>query len=368
MPPSTTLRVAIPVDRSGTFEQALNEVVKKFNSKSSFKVQILQRGSSFQSLRAIIASSYAGDLPELAIVNEADIGILSNLNLLQAFPDQWITARKFLPIVTTNTSQTTKVTSIPFQRQVPVWYFNREILFKANQPTDTIPLAWEKLSALSKDLHHQFKEVWGLALPATGEAALQRWSALGIPFTTADAISEWVATTLWPHSANWLPGSPTAEESSRRFLDQQAAILLGSIDQWTYIKKNARFKIGAALPAGELAWFGTDFVQLAKDAASAKRAMAFLDYLYRPETFSVLSKAAATLPLTQAAPSENPDCPLVKLASQRKLKPLGLSRIGPELREEWANLIWQSVDQPPGPPKAAQLKSALQKLLSTNPR
>jgi hypothetical protein len=126
-----------------------------------------------------------------------------------------------------------------------------------------------------------------------------------------------------------------------------------------------------------LAWFGNDFVVFAK-GRNAEMAREFLDYIYQADVSLFLCKTAATFPVTmtqsenQGWKKEMNSWPVIRSALARKLKPLLLEKIVPQSREEFSNLVWESLMQPPEvsqrPAKAAELKSQLQKKLSTNPR
>jgi ABC-type glycerol-3-phosphate transport system substrate-binding protein len=263
---------------------------------------------------------------------------------------------------------------------VAAWFFNRELLFKLNQSTEHIPTSWAALSALSNKVQKRGK-LWGLGLPVAGDFSLARWSALGLSLAGASAPADAAADfahKLWNARANWLPGAPSLEEASRRFLEQRAVVLLGSIEQSAYLKANAPFKLGSALPDGELSWFGTDFVVLNGSAEVGAGAREFLDYLYRPEVSLRLFQAAASLPLTRPQAldarwkKELDRTPLVKAAVARRLKRSGLEKIPPQVREEWAATIWKAAElEVPAAERGAksvELRNALQKLLSTNPR
>lgn len=375
----TRVRVVVPLDTTAAFDQALSEVVRQFNSsQSGYRVELTRRGTPFQNLRSIIASHYAGDLPDLVLINEADVQTLTNLNIVAPLSSQWVNGKKFLPKLTSKLKCQDQPCSAPFQRRVAAWYFNRELLFKLNQETERIPTNWNALAALSVKLHKP-GEIWGLSIPGTGELVIPRWNAFGYStvLSPAEASAE-LAQKFWTTKANWVPGNPTIEEASRRFLDQKAVVLLGSIEQMAYLKANAAFKLGSALPEGELSWFGTDFVLLTKTEKTAIGAREFLDYLYRPQNSLTLFKASATLPITQAQASdagwkkELDQNTLVKAAGSRKLKNSSLEKIPPQIREEWASEVWKAVEQDiPAEERASksvELRNRLQKLLSTNPR
>ncbi|MBI3543105.1 MAG: hypothetical protein HY075_07520, partial [Deltaproteobacteria bacterium] len=227
--------------------------------------------------------------------------------------------------------------------------------------------------------HRYYKqgELWGVAIAESGEGALARWSALGLgPALAPENFSDWMLK-MWETPAIWLPGGPTAEEATRLFLEQRAVILLGTLDQMAFLKSNAAFRIGASIPDGDLSWFGNDFVVLAK-GRNGELVREFLDYLYRSDVALTLFRAATTLPISKrqqddsAWKKELESWPVIRAAMGRKLKALGLDKLAPQSREEVAMAVWESIEQVPEvsqrPTKAAELKTRLQKKLSSNSR
>lgn len=372
---TTHLRIAVPLEPSAPFDHALEDLAKEFNSTHSHvQVELIKSGSSFQNLRNVIAAHYANDLPDLAMINTSDLPTLTALHIVQPLPTGWYSAKKFLPGALSALKCPEGPCSMPFQRKLPVWFFNRELLFKMNQDTSKIPAAWGKLAALSQKLSKQ-GELWALAVPKTGDGAISRWTALGMPTTMAfDSIADWIAKT-WQIPSSWLPGTPSTEEATRLFLEQKAVILLGSLDQMPFLKSNAAFRFGTALPDGELGWFGTDFVVLAK-GKNGELAREFLDFIYRPEVLLTLFRSAYSLPVirlqtdTPAWRKELDAEPVIKTALTRKFKPLGLDKIVPQSRDEFAATVWESIEQPPEANqrsrKSIELRARFQKKLSTN--
>lgn len=371
------LRVMIPLEPSAAFDTAFNDAVKAFNANHpKHQVELIKGGSPFQSLRAIISAHYANDLPDLALINSADLPTLMELGIVQGLPIEWVRAKKVNSAFLGSMKCDSGYCSLPFQRRVPMWFFNRELLFKLSQETDRIPSAWPKLSALSHKLSKQ-GEIWGLAVPQSGESAITRWTALGFPQSpSADAIADWLLK-LWDTPAALMPGRFSPEESTRLFLEQRAVILLGALDQIAFLKNNAAFRLGMSLPDGDLSWFGTDFVVLTK-SQTAVSARSFLDYIYRPDVSLKLFRTSTTLPITRsqgedsAWKKELEAIPSVKTALARKIRPLALERIAPQLRDEIASIVWEAVEQVPEASqrtlKEAEIKTRLQKKLSTNPR
>ena len=188
-----------------------------------------------------------------------------------------------------------------------------------------------------------------------------------------------------------LPGRPTGDEATRKFLDGRAVILLGSLEQLAYIKKNANFKLGVDLPTGDLFWYGSDLVLLdrkstAKDTVTAAKRTTrrqelcqnFLELLYRPNSRLSIFKATPSLPVlraennSQELQNDLTSGILVKTAMSRKMRSLGLDKIAPQARQEWGSQVWNALEQGANSTvlgsKVIELRQSLQKLLSTNSR
>ena len=371
------IRALVPLESSAAFDQAIADSVRQFNSnQAQYRVELMRASGTFQGLRTIIASHYARDLPDLALVNEADLPTLQLLGVLQPLPEKWVAGKKFLPRLLSETKCRGSTCSVPFQRRVAVWYFNRELLFKFNLETEKISTSWTNLSALSRRLPAPLS---GLGIPVTGEFTISRWTAMGLNLGTSPALNtaEWVQK-MWAAKSNWLPGAPSVDEAKTRFIEQKTGFLLGSLEQYPYLKTNVSFKLGAALPEGELSWFGTDFVITTAAPAQAAGAREFLDFLYQPETSLNFMRTAGSLPVSQnylghaSWKKELEQWPLVKTAVARKLKPSYLGKIPPQVRDEWADVVWQAVENEvpvaERRTKALELKAVLEKLLSSNPR
>lgn len=386
------IRIAIPGDLSVLFDKAIQEVVNKFNAgQKKFKVELLVQGDSFQTLKQIIAANYAAALPDLALVNQADVETLAGLHIIEPVPTRWFLQRKFLLSILSSTKCEHKECSIPLQRQVPVWYFNRELLFKFNLEKATPPSSFGKLAPMLPSFT-KANETSGLAVPVSGPYAMNLWNGIGLSplisgrFNSAlDTISDWALKTLKAKPTIWLPGvvpaHPGLSEATKFFLEQKAVILLGHMGQWNYLRDMAKFKIGSAVPSGALAWFGTDIVQLKKKdgAVPQKWINEFLDYLYKPETMLTLEKASYSLPLSRLY-IENPmwrkemnRWPTLSDALYRSPKPMELEKVAPNAREEVNAAVWAAIETPLGDAeqpaaRAATLRATLEKLLSSKPR
>jgi ABC-type glycerol-3-phosphate transport system substrate-binding protein len=362
------LRIVVPLEKSAAFDHEMTSLVSHFNaSETGFQVELVRRGDSFQCLRSIIASHYANDLPDIALINVADLPVLNQLHIAQVVPPKWFAAKKFNSVLQTNTLCTGQPCSIPFQRRVPVWFYNRELLFQLNQPTDRIPTAWPEVAALALKLSRS-APIFGIALPNSGDTALSHWSALGLTSLSPSPVEptiDWV-TRLASRKPDWIagvfPGRPNKTEATQAFIEKKTAILLGTSNQLTYFKTATDFKVGAALPEGDLTWSGTDFI-LFDHGARQEMALKFLDYLYRPEVAEAIAKASATLPVSlNHRIADNSG--LIKTAFKRRLRPISTDKIAPHLREDWANQSWQAIEK--SAPR--ELRPILQKILSTNPR
>jgi len=385
------LRVFVPMDLLSAHEKALIQLTKKFNAtQKKIQVDLIQHSDGFKSLKALIAAKYASDLPDLALVDTADSVVLRDLGALQPFQQKWVNTQKFISNLRASEPNPEKTYSIPYHRTTAVWFANTDLLKKLSKYPKDLPASWLRLAPVTIELKRMatkqsslvlqklHSDLWGAGIAEQGQQAMTRWSALGLgPLLDPVLASlDWVEE-MWDSPGDWAPGSPTSPETTRKFLDQQAILLLGTIDQWKQLHENAPFQLKVIFPPDGLKWFGWDFVLLG-DSPNQDKALEFLSYLYRPETLETTLSHTISIPVTtkleQAAVWKRFPEQAAVLSQTRKLKreSLELQRIPPQNREEWANLLWKAVehpsqDQEERAARIGQLRAALEKILSTNP-
>jgi ABC-type glycerol-3-phosphate transport system substrate-binding protein len=101
-------------------------------------------------LKTLITGYYSHDLPDLALVQNADIHVLENLKILENYPTTFYNSKKILHEFSSPDHSVRK--SLPFQRRIPIWFYNQEWLFKLNLEHEKIPQNFEKLISFWKKI------------------------------------------------------------------------------------------------------------------------------------------------------------------------------------------------------------------------
>ena len=168
----------------------------------------------------------------MAVINTADLMTLDALGIVQPLPAAWVASKKLVPAFSAGRCHGGEACALPFQRSVPVWYFNQELLFK--------------LRAGHRAHSHLVGEARA-SLPATtprqvrfGESPFQKRAAApssaGRPWALSPLLSPEALSSMGaPHVgesgllASWSARSP--KRSPRLFLEQRAVVMLGTLDQ-----------------------------------------------------------------------------------------------------------------------------------------
>lgn len=368
----TKIRFLAPLQTYSLFNQTLEALIHEFNqSQKDLQVELIQKGKHLQFLQSLISEHYASTLPELALVPESDLPTLRNLKKMKPFPRAWVQEQTFLPTFlsqalsasSSNVQSHENIRSIPFLRFVPVWFFNRELLFKLNLPTQSIPASWKELNAASSKMQRA-GEFYAVAVPSSGESAFYRLIGLGYK-TTSNPLNDamqWILKASNASIGSWVPDHPTAEEALQGFLNQKALVYLGSIEEWSYIQKNANFKFDARFPSDLVQWTGYDLVAFHEIGS---KTLPFLNYLYSRKAVDQIQGATQSFALTKRDKNRSKaDKTFSSLYT--RVKPPSFHLIPPPSRKTWAELIWRGAENPaqarsPG----SSYRQELEKLLST---
>lgn len=157
--PSAPVEISywFPVDLGGGLAKTMQTLVDRFNgSHPDIHVTATYTGNYDATLQKIQAGQLAGNLPAAAvIVNEhtqllAPTGVLANLDsyVQQAGGDKF--KQQFFPSLLLNSSYGGHFYSLPYQRSVPVLYYNKDLFTAAGIAAP--PTTWQEWLADAKKL------------------------------------------------------------------------------------------------------------------------------------------------------------------------------------------------------------------------
>ena len=308
---------------SGPAQDALAALIKEY--KGSTPIQVIRRGQEYSSLRELIAMELAGDKPELAAIESAELPAAESLGSLQPISKSARTSGK-------------ADKSLAFQRTFPVLLGNLDLLNLAGRKD--LPRSWAELVSLAKTMKGVSTKpsgVFALALPLQGYRGLWVFEALSAkPLWRREAgglqMNRDLASAVGELQSLIDAGLARPEENIDRaiesFIEGKTALLLTSSDTVPYLQKEKHFRwVVGPLPAisnsgkpDKLATLqgGTDLVATQTTPAIQE----FLDYLYSPAVASRWAAAGGfALPGPNLEISE-----LAPVIKTLKLSPLNPSR------------------------------------------
>lgn len=161
-----------PVAVGGAAANALEAMVKEFNAAhSNIKVTGNFSGNYTDTMTKVQASIQGGAAVDAAILLATDVYTLLDQKaivpvdeLAKADADGAAYLNDFLPALMLNSKIDGKVWSVPFQRSVPVLFWNKETFEKNG--LKAAPKSWDELVTTAKSLTKDGN--WGVEIPSDG--------------------------------------------------------------------------------------------------------------------------------------------------------------------------------------------------------
>jgi sn-glycerol 3-phosphate transport system substrate-binding protein len=295
-----------PVDLGGGLANVMDTLVAEFNaSHPDVHVAASYTGNYDLTLQKIQAAALAGSLPDVAVVVNDHTQVLAPTGALESL-DGFVKGEggrsyinRFFPSLLLNSYSGGKLYSLPFQRSVPVLYYNKAALAKAGIAEP--PKTWTEFVADARKLTvRNGNDVarWGAEFPleaynwifyalvyqAGGEimspdlkhlyldrpqavAAMQYWSDL------VNKEKVMPAFTPWP-------------QGPQDFLAEKTAMVVYSSGAQALFRQSAKFEWGLVrMPEGKrygVAPGGGNIVMFKKSAAEEQAAWKFLSWMVDP--------------------------------------------------------------------------------------
>jgi sn-glycerol 3-phosphate transport system substrate-binding protein len=329
-----------PVDLGGGLATVMQTLVDEFNtSHPDIHVNASYTGNYDLTLQKIQAAALAGTLPDVAVIVNDHTQVLAPVGMLESLDGFARTAGgkaylgRFFSSLLLNSYSGGKLYSLPFQRSVPVLYYNKAALAKAGIAEP--PRTWDEFAADARKLTvRNGNEVtrWGAEFPleaynwiyyalvyqAGGDvmsadlkhlyldrppalAAMQHWSDL------VNKDKAMPAFTPWPQGSQDFAAEKTAmvvySSGAQAFFRQSAKF------DWSFVRMPAGKRFGVAPGGGNIALFK-------KPPAQEAAAWKFLAWMVEPAQQAYWSahsgyiasvKSAWELPALKTVVKEHPE-------------------------------------------------------------
>lgn len=148
----------------GPLGKTMEAMAGDFQKQSGVKLTMVNMGSYDALSQKLMASMAAGNTPVLAQAYESWTSQLleaktkdNGVQPFQAFIDgknglDSAALADFYPVMLAECSRDGKVVSMPFNKSVPVYYYNRDLFRKAGLDPDRFPETWDEFLATAKKL------------------------------------------------------------------------------------------------------------------------------------------------------------------------------------------------------------------------
>ncbi|MCL4396340.1 MAG: ABC transporter substrate-binding protein [Chloroflexi bacterium] len=320
-----TVTYWFPVDLGGGLAKVMDSMVAKFNgAHPNIEVKAVYTGNYDATLQKIQAGQLAGNLPDVAVVvNEhtqtlAPLGILEPLDsFVQADGGKKFTDQYF-PALLLNSYLNGKMYSLPFQRSVPVLYYNKDLFDQAgiSKPPETWDEMEQDAIKLTQKQGGQVSR-WGIEVPleaynwiyyafvyeAGGKIISDDLKTLYLDQPPAiEAMNYWYKLVNTDHvTAAYTPWA----QASQDFAAQKTAMVIYSSGSQAFFRDSAKFKWSLVkIPQDKqygVAPGGGNILMFKKDAATEKAAWEFMKWMTSPEETAFWSMNSGYIAVQPAA-------------------------------------------------------------------
>jgi sn-glycerol 3-phosphate transport system substrate-binding protein len=329
-----------PVDLGGGLATVMQTLVAEFNqTHPGIHVTASYTGNYDATLQKIQAAQLAGSLPDVAVVVHdhtqvlAPTGILEDLGPFIARAGGKAYLDRFFPAFLQNSYYNGKFYSLPYQRSVPVLYYNKDLFTAAG--IDRPPATWADLIADAEKLVvRQGNEVtrWGVEFPLEAynwiyyalvyEAGGQVISA-DLKHLYLDQPPAVNAMQFWWDLVNKykvMPAYTPWTQGSQDFVAQKTAMVVYSSGSQAFFRQSAKFAWSLTrIPKDKrygVATGGGSLVLFKKPPEEEQAAWTFASWMVEPRQtaywsihsgYIAVMKEAWDLPEMKALVREHPE-------------------------------------------------------------
>jgi len=316
----------------GPLGKTLDSMVADFSGANPGKnINSISMGSYTALSQKLMASVAAGNEPLLAQSYEAWTSQLLEKDAVKPFGDYIAEMGDtsylddFFPVMLAECSRNGKLTSMPFNKSVPVYYYNKDLFKKAGLDPEKFPATWDQFIEAAKKLtldtnHDGTPDQWGTAFP-TGAAwmfqclVLQNggeiFSSDGrkVVFDSPEGIEalQYLVDLIYKHKVAFLT---TGFEHQNDFLAGRVAMIQSSSASLAYMSlQKIPFNMGIApLPMKKrkaVVLSGTNIIMFRKPQKDLMaRGWELVKWMMEPANTARWSAETSYLPIRRSAMRE----------------------------------------------------------------
>lgn len=307
----------------GPLGKILDDMIKRFNeTHPNIEVKGIHMGSYDTLQQKIIASLMAKTSPDIAQCYEALTLKLKNAGKLIELDnfidnDKDFNKEDIIKVFLDNNMYDGKLYSVPFNKSVPVMYYNKDLFKKVGLDPDKPPQTWEELYEYSKKLTFDSNndgkiDNWGQAMPTSAWIyeclVLQAGGKIYDPKTKQaffDSKESYKALKYIIKTLQDVGYKTTGFDHQNDFIAQKVGIIMSSSVSKVFMEKNINFDYGIApLPYDKkkaVILSGTNVVIFKSNPEKEKAAWEFVKWFISPEQTAYWAIHTNYLPVRYSA-------------------------------------------------------------------
>lgn len=318
----------------GPLGQALDSLITDFGHQyDGRQVKGVSMGSYTALSQKLMASVAAGNQPAMSQSYEAWTTQLLEKGSIRPFGDFIDPGQRedsmfladIFPVMLAECSRDGKVISLPFNKSVPIYYYNKDLFLKAGLNPEKFPESWDQFIAVARKLTidkdgNGVPEQWGTAFPSGASwmfqcLLLQNGGDVFGPDSQTAAFDspqgiealQYLVDLLYKYKVAYLT---TGFEHQNDFLSGRVAMIQSSSASLSYMaQQKIPFKLGiAALPGKKrkaVVLSGTNVILFRQpDLAATERCWGFMEWLLSPVQTARWSANTSYLPVRRSALKE----------------------------------------------------------------
>jgi ABC-type glycerol-3-phosphate transport system substrate-binding protein len=315
----------------GPLGKTLDSLVADFEKQNpQYAVKGISMGSYTALSQKLMASVAAGNQPVMSQSYEAWTTQLLEKDAVKPFGDYISSAdglsseeiSDYYPVMLAECSRDGKLVSMPFNKSVPIYYYNKDLFARAGLDPEKFPETWSEFIAtagkLTQDTNNDgTPEQWGTAFPGGASWMFQclllqnGGDVFGpdgktVTLDSPEAIGalQYLVDLLYKYKVAYLT---TGYEHQNDFLSGRVAMIQSSSASLAYMAmQKIPFKLGIApLPGNRkkaVVLSGTNVIIFRnKEQELMDGAWAFIKWLTRPEQTARWSAETSYLPVRRSA-------------------------------------------------------------------
>lgn len=298
------LRFLFPVQVAGAQAAAMTEIVDEFNAQHpDVQVEAIYSGNYDQTVQRAITSARGGNPPAVVVATAISLLEFLDMNLIEEL-DPYLTGEDgefvsgFFPGFMENSTYDGSTWSLPFQRSLPVLYWNKDHFSEVGLDPESPPRTWDDVISYSDELRaapseYSYQDItedtWtiqALILQAGGRYSNDEGTEA---YFDTQATQE--ALEYWDTLANEMGVMPPLRfygDASQDFAAGETSMMVNSSGSFAFVAEAAQFDFGVTtLPANERNAYPTGggnlYMFRGLSDAEKEAAWTFIRYMSSPE-------------------------------------------------------------------------------------